>query len=83
MATRAIPASQEGPKMLLLHVFFQGPWERASAWLWCHDTDREVHDGSLRDRLACFCDKRDTAWRKRWAARWPERPKDKWRRPDA
>lgn len=76
--------SPEGRRLLALHVFFQSPWERLANRLWAVDvTGKVVRDGSLRDRLACWCDRRDTAWRKRWGARWPERPPAKWRRPSA
>lgn len=70
---------------LLVFIRYEGPWERL--WLWLMAIDRttneikfEVPEGSLRDRLADFCDRRDIAWRRRWARRYPVLPRAVWER---
>jgi len=64
---------------------FEGPWERLGLWLLAIDRTTkeirfEVRQGSLRDRLAGFCDRRDIAWRRKWARRYPELPLAIWER---
>ncbi len=74
-----------GPgRRLLLAVRYSGPWERAQLWLDAIDprtgeTRKDVRDGSLRSRLAAFCDRRDYAWRARWERRGTD-PPPRWKR---
>lgn len=70
-------------KRLLIFIFYVSPWNRAATWL--SGIDRKtnqiilaVPDDSLRARLAEWCDRRDTAWRHKWAARWPDRKPPSW-----
>jgi len=68
----------------LIAALYEGPWERAETWLSAIDWRtgeiwREVPDGSLRDRLANFCDRRNTAWRDKWARRQDD-PPPRWKR---
>lgn len=68
-------------RRLLIFVFYQGPWDRAALWLYGikgNTIVREVPDGSLRSRLAEWCDRRDTKWREKWARRWPDRKPHSW-----
>lgn len=71
--------TDEGAKMLYLSVFYDGPWDRLAGLLWGVNSGRLVSDGSLRDRLATFCDSRDTAWRRRYV-RIGQLPPDRWLR---
>jgi hypothetical protein len=71
-------------KRILLSVRYESPWERLFTWLWAIDADTdeprfEVAPGTLRDRLACFCDERDSAWRERYV-RSGRTPRARWRR---
>lgn len=70
---------------LLVFIRYEGPWERLGMWLLAIDRKTneirfEVPEGSWRDRLSDWCDRRDIAWRRKWAARWPEHPAAIWER---
>lgn len=68
-------------RRVFLWVWYEGPWERLATWFWgisrrTNDFKGfEVPDGCLRDKIATWCDNRDTAWRNRYAAsgRFPPR----------
>jgi hypothetical protein len=64
-------------------IFWEGPWCRLGLWLIGIDRNSdlkfEVKPGSLRDRLADWADRRDIAWKRRWAAR-DGYPPEFWRR---
>jgi hypothetical protein len=88
--TRATVTGPDSPEMrrLMISISHEGPWDRLSGWLLGYDrrTGRlrfEVRDGSLRERLAVFCEARDVAWRNRWAARHPRQPPARWKRTEA
>ncbi len=71
-------------RRLLFAVRYCGPWERAAAWLDAVDPDtgetrKNVRDGSLRSRLAAFCERRDAAWQARRTGR-DDGPPPRWER---
>lgn len=70
-------------RRLMLHLRFEGPWERAMHWLFATRPDgtiwRTVRQGSVREWLATWCEMRDIAWRTRHACRGSE-PSARWRR---
>lgn len=71
-------------RMAYITLLWESPWERLMAWLWAirrrdGTIRREIIPGTLRDRLACACDRRDARWRKRWALSFDD-PPHRWRR---
>jgi hypothetical protein len=77
------PAGDPG-RRLLFAVTWEGPWERAQAWLDAIDPRtgeprKHVRPGGLRSRLAGFCDRRNDTWRARWARRGTD-PPPRWKR---
>lgn len=72
---RAIDHDRRGQRAYLW-IFYQGPWDRLSNWIWQHG---EVKDDSIRDRIACFCDERDFKWREKFVAR-GTKPSAMWER---
>lgn len=57
--------SKVSDRAFLISIFWKSPWERVAERLWAisgTEIRREVKDGSLRDRLACWCDYRDRIW---------------------
>lgn len=76
--------STEVKAALLISIFYQGPWEYLESALRSIDPKtlaliREVPEGSLRDRLADWCERRDAAWRMRYVRAHRE-PSRTWRR---
>ncbi len=64
--------SEVRERAFLISIFWKGPWERVAGMLWAINGDeirRVVPDGSLRDRLACWCDYRDRIWTYKHALR--------------
>lgn len=83
---RSPSVSAAGETRLLLMIFYKGPYERISHWLWKveHQDEDEIFDnsvtpGSARDRLAAWFEKRDTAWREKYV-RSGKSPHDRWKR---
>lgn len=71
-------------RRLLLHIRYEGPFERVMNWLWCLDPVtneilREVPEGSPRNWLACRAEALDRAWRE-WYVRRRRMPSGRWRR---
>jgi hypothetical protein len=73
---------------LYVAVMYEGPWEKIMCWSMgidrktCElkfemDPSRLLH--RLRDRLGDFSERRDVAWRRRWAAR-DRMPPARWKR---
>lgn len=68
----------------LIGLFYEGPWDRLAAWLWAidwrtSDTWKLVEPGSLRNWLAEQAEKRDYAWKMRWAMSYRKPPR-RWKR---
>lgn len=78
------PSDRQRDLRLYISVFYKGPWERIGAWLLAIDRNnqirREIKPGTIRDRLADWAERRNTAWASRWAARYPRRPHQRWER---
>lgn len=72
VSTLSRPSETGAGTRLLLNTKYEGPWERLASWLWkLHKADADgnhapehyVADGSVRDRLAIWAERRDRDWR--------------------
>lgn len=80
-----------GARRILLMVFYEGPWEKVTNWLWKTnkiqfdendnpiDSKHVVDDDSIRGRLAVWAERQDFKWRDKYA-RSDTRPNDRWKR---
>lgn len=60
-----------GNDRLLLSIMYSGPYEKIEAWAWTIDRRtleirKEIPEGSWRDRLASWAERKDHAWRERY-----------------
>jgi hypothetical protein len=64
-----------------LQIMYRGPWEILTSWLLGNGRtwQRDVADGSLRERLSRWTEHRDHEWREQYV-QWGTKPAQRWKR---